>query len=92
MQADQHWMEEVALREVRDIAGNMLKHIESSVNIARRKIVITCLGDGISERSTYIVILPGVLLVRMQISAKFAYWTLVSEPDMSLEMILVAIL
>ena len=32
--ANLHWMDEVRLREVTHNTGNMLKHIESSVNIA----------------------------------------------------------
>jgi hypothetical protein len=43
-------MEEVGLREVAHDPGNMLKHVESSVNKARREFGICCLGVGITER------------------------------------------
>jgi len=33
--ADLHCMEEVGLKEVAHDTGNMLKHVESSVNMAR---------------------------------------------------------
>jgi len=49
--ADLHCMEEVGLREVAHDTGNMLKHVESSVNLARREFGIGCLGVGIAERS-----------------------------------------
>jgi hypothetical protein len=44
-------MEEVGLREVANDTGNMAKHVESSVNMARREFGIGCLGVGIAERS-----------------------------------------
>jgi len=49
--ADLHCMVEVGLREVAHNTGNMSKHIESSVNMARRELSIGCLGVGIAERS-----------------------------------------
>ena len=49
--ADLHCMEEVRLREVAHNTGNMSKHVESSVNMARREFDIRCLGVGIAERS-----------------------------------------
>jgi hypothetical protein len=49
--ANLHCMEEVGLREVANDTGNMLKHVESSVNMARREFGIGCLGVGIAERS-----------------------------------------
>jgi len=49
--ADLHCMEEVGLREVAHDTGNMSKHVESSVNMARREFGIGCLGVGIAERS-----------------------------------------
>jgi len=84
--ADLHCMEEVARREVGRNTWNVSKHIESSVNMARRDFGIGCLGVGISERSIKVVIPPGVLLVRMHIISKFVLWTLAPNPDMSLEM------
>jgi hypothetical protein len=44
-------MEEVGLREVAHDTGNMSKHVEFSVNMARREFGIGCLGVGIAERS-----------------------------------------
>jgi hypothetical protein len=44
-------MEEVGLREVAQNTGNMFKHVESSVDKARREFGIRCLGVGITERS-----------------------------------------
>ena len=49
--ADLHCMEEVRLREVAHNTGNMSKHVESSVNMARREFGIGSLGVGIAERS-----------------------------------------
>jgi len=49
--ANLHCMEEVGLREVAQYTGNMLKHVESSVDMARREFGICFLGVGIAERS-----------------------------------------
>ena len=49
--ADLHCMEEVGLREVSHNTGNMSKHVESSVNMARQEFGIGCLGVGIADRS-----------------------------------------
>jgi len=57
---DLHCMEEVGLREVAHNKGNVSKHVESSVNMARREFGIDCLGVGIAERSIKVMILPGV--------------------------------
>jgi len=84
--ADLHCMEEVGLREVAHDKGNMSKHVESSVNMARREFGIGCLGVGIAERSIEVVIQPGVLLVRRDIISKFVLWTLAPKTDMPLEM------
>jgi hypothetical protein len=46
-----HRIEEVGLREVAHDTGNMLIHIEISVNMARQEFGICCLGVGIAERS-----------------------------------------
>jgi len=51
MHADLHCMEEVGLQEVPLNTGNMWKHVESSVNMARREFGIGCLGVGIAERA-----------------------------------------
>jgi hypothetical protein len=84
--ADLHCLEEVGLREIAHNTGNMLKHIESSVNMMRREFGIGCLGVGMAERSIYVVIPPGVLLVRRHIISKFVLWTLAPKTDMLLEM------
>jgi len=48
--ADLHCMEEVGLREVAHDTGTMSKHVESSVNMARREFGISSLAVGIAER------------------------------------------
>jgi len=57
-------MEEVGLQEVAHDTGNMSKHVESWVDMAQQEFSIGCLSVGIAERSIYVVIPPGVLLVR----------------------------
>jgi len=84
--ANLHCMEEVGLWEIAHNTGNMLKLIESSVNMARREFGIGCLGVGIAEDSIEVVIPPGVLLVRRHIISKFVLWTLAPKTDMPLEM------
>jgi len=49
--ADLHCMEEVGLWEVAHNTGNMSKHVESSVDMARQEFGIGCLGVGIAEHS-----------------------------------------
>jgi hypothetical protein len=49
--ADLHCTQEVGLREVTHDTGNLSKHVESSVTMARRKFTIGCLVVGIAERS-----------------------------------------
>jgi len=49
--ADLHCMEEVGLWEVAHDTGNMSKHVDSSVNMARQEFGICCLGVGIAEHS-----------------------------------------
>jgi len=49
--ADLHCMEEIGLRDVAHDTGNMSKHVESSVDMARREFGIGCIGVGIAERS-----------------------------------------
>jgi hypothetical protein len=46
-----HCMEEVGLRKVARNTGNMSKHIESSVRMARQDLGSSCLGVDIAERS-----------------------------------------
>ena len=84
--ADLHCMEVVGLREIPHNTGNMSKDMKSSVNMARREFGIGCLGVGITERFTEVVIPPGVLLVRMHMISKFVRWTLAPKTDMPLEM------
>jgi hypothetical protein len=84
--ADLHCMEEVGLREVAHNTENVSKHVESSVNMARREFGIGCLGVGIAQHSIKVVIPPGVLLVRIHVISKFFLLTLGAKTDMSLEM------
>ena len=49
--ADLHCMEEGGLRKVAHDTGNMPKHVESSVDMARREFSIGCLGIGTAEHS-----------------------------------------
>jgi hypothetical protein len=79
-------MEEVGIRKVAHDTGNMPKHFESLVIMARRELGMGCLGVGIAERSIQIVILQGVFLVRRDIISKFLLWTLTPKTDMPLEM------
>jgi len=48
---DLHCMKEGGLREVTHDTGNMSKHVESSVNMARLVFSIGCLVVGIAEHS-----------------------------------------
>ena len=48
--ADLHYMEEVGLREVTYDTGNRSKHVEYSVDIAKRVFGIGCLDVSIAER------------------------------------------
>jgi hypothetical protein len=84
--ADRHCMEEIGRTDVTHDTGNMPKDVESSVIMARREFGICCVGVGIAERSIYVVIPPGVLLVRGDIISKFVLWTLAPKTDMSLDM------
>jgi hypothetical protein len=84
--ADLQLMEEVGLREVAHDTGDMLKHAESSVNMARREFAIGWLEVVIAECSSSIVIPLEVLLVRRDIITKFVLWTLAPTTDMPLEM------
>jgi len=79
-------MEEVQLREFAYDTGYMSKDVESSVDIARREFGISCAGVHIAERSTQVVIPPGVLLVRRDIISKFVLWTVAPKTDMPLKM------
>jgi len=49
--ADVHGMEEVGLREVAQNTGNISKHVELPVSMARQIFGIGCPGVGIAERS-----------------------------------------
>jgi hypothetical protein len=62
--ANQHCMEEIGLWEVAYVTGNMVKHIESLVNMLRQEFHIGCLCIGIAELSISVVISPWVLLAR----------------------------
>jgi hypothetical protein len=79
-------MEEVGLREVAHDSGDMLKNVESSVNMVGREFGIGCLGVGIAERSILDVVPPGVLLVRGDIISKFVLSILAPKTDMPLQM------
>jgi hypothetical protein len=78
-------MEEVVLTEVAHNTGNVSRYVESSVNTARREIGIGCLGVDMAERCIYVVIPPGVLLVRMHIISRFVLLILAPKTEMSLE-------
>jgi hypothetical protein len=49
--ADLHGMEDVGVREADHDTGNMSKHVEYPVNMARREFGIGCSGVGIAELS-----------------------------------------
>ena len=49
--ANRHSMEEVRIWEVAHEIGNMSKHVETSVNMARREFGIGSLGVGIAMHS-----------------------------------------
>ena len=49
--ADLHWLKKVGLREVAHNNGNISKHVESLVNIARLEFGIRCLVVDIAEHS-----------------------------------------
>jgi hypothetical protein len=85
-------MEEFGLREDAHNPGNMSKHNESSVDMARRPFGIVSLGLGIAERSILVVISPWVLLVRRDIITKFVLGTLAPKTCKLLERMSVAIL
>ena len=79
-------MEEVGLRDVAYNTGNMLKHVEFSVNMARPEFGMGHLGGGIAQRSIYILILPVVLVVRRDTISKFPLWTITPKTDIPLQM------
>jgi hypothetical protein len=81
-----HCMEEVGDREVVHNTGNVLQHIESSLNMVRREFCIGCIGVRITEHSVLVVIPPGVLLVMRHIISKFVLWTLAPNTGMPPEM------
>jgi len=62
------------------------------VNVALREVSIGVLCVGISKRSIYIVIPPGVLLVRWYLASKFILWRLKPDTDRPLKMMFVLIL
>jgi hypothetical protein len=69
--ADQHCMEEIGLWEVAYDIGNMVKHIESLVNMLRQEFHIGCLCGGIAEHSISVVISLWELLARRDIISNF---------------------
>jgi hypothetical protein len=79
-------MEELGVREVALDTRNMSKHVESLVHMAPRVFGIGCLRVGIAELSIYVVIPPGVLLVRRDIISKFDLWTIAPKTDILLKM------
>ena len=83
--ANLHYMEEVRLWEVPHNTGNRWKHVESSVNRARRVFSIGSLGVAIGEHSVLVVIALGVLHVRMHIISKFVPWTVAPKTDTPLK-------
>jgi hypothetical protein len=84
--ADLHCIEDVGCREVAHNTRNVPKHGESLVYMARQEFGIGCLGVGIAEHSIYVVIPPGLLLVRMHVISKFVLRTLALKTDKPLEM------
>jgi hypothetical protein len=66
-----HWMEVIGLWEVAHDTGNMSKHIESLVIMARQEFSFSCLSVGIAECSILVAIPLGALLVRRNIITKF---------------------
>jgi len=79
-------MEEVGLWDVAYDTTNMLKHFQSSVDMARGEFSISCLGVAIAKGSVYLVIHPGVLLVSRDIISLFVLWTLAPKTEMPLMM------
>jgi hypothetical protein len=69
--ADLHCMEVVGLGEVAHGKGNMSKHFDSSVHMARLGFGIGCLGVAIATNSIYVVIPRGVSIVRRDIISMF---------------------
>jgi len=90
--AELHGMEVVGLWAVVHNTGNLSKHVESSVKMARREFIIGCLAVGITEQAILVVIPPGVLGVRRHIISNFFLRTLAPKTNMLLEMMYVAIL
>jgi len=90
--ADLHCIEEVGIRKFAHDTGNVSTDVESSVNMVRHEFPIGCLSVSSGERSIYVVILPGELLVRRDIICQLGLWTLTPITDMPLEMMQDAIL
>jgi hypothetical protein len=84
--AGPHCLEKVGLGEVAYNPGKMSKQVEFSVNMVQSEFGIGYNCVGIAERSIYVVILPGVLLVRRDIISRLVLWTLAPKTDMPLEM------
>jgi len=83
---DLNCIEEVGHGEVAHHTWNISKNMHSSVEMAQPEFGNGCLGVGIAEHSTQILILPGVLFVRIHMISKFVLWTLTPKTDMLLEM------
>jgi hypothetical protein len=79
-------MGEVGLQEIAQDTGNLLKHIESLVQLGQYVFSIDCVCVGVCERSLYIVIAPGVLVVWRDVISTCVYWTLPRKIEMWLEM------
>jgi hypothetical protein len=60
-------MKEVGPKEVTHNSGNILKHVESSVNMVWWEFGIAYLDVGIAEHSIFVVIPLRLLLVRRNI-------------------------
>jgi hypothetical protein len=85
--ADLHCVKKVRLREGTHNAGNVSKHVESAVNVARQQFGNGYLVGGIAELSIYVVIPAWVFLVRRVIITKCVLWTLAPKTDIPLEML-----
>jgi hypothetical protein len=77
-------MEEVGLREDSNDTGNMSKHVQSLVNMARWQFGGGCLGVIIAQRLIQVMIPPQVFLVKRDIIFKFVLLTLAPKIDMPL--------
>ena len=72
-------------------AGNLSKHVATSVNMVQSEFGIGCLSAGIAAHMKLVLIPRGILHVRRDIISKFVLRTLATKTNMPLEMIFVMI-